>query len=43
MTNKKIDIVGGGLAGLSSAISIKKFKGNFDVTVYEKHKEIGYN
>lgn len=39
----KIDIVGGGLAGLSTAISLKRLDKNIDVTIHEKHKEIGYN
>ncbi len=32
----KINILGGGVAGISSAIALKK-KG-FDVTVYERHE-----
>ncbi len=39
----KVDIVGGGLSGLSTAISLKKLKNDIDVTIYEKYKEIGYN
>jgi len=39
----KIDVVGGSLAGLSTAISIKKLNSNIDVVVHEKHKKIGYN
>jgi len=39
----KIDIVGGGLGGLSSAISIKEKNKDIDVTIHEKYKKIGYN
>jgi len=39
----KVDIVGGSLAGLSTAISIKKHDKDIDVNVHEKYKEIGYN
>ncbi len=39
----KVDIVGGGLSGLSTAISLKENNKKIDVTVYEKYKEIGYN
>lgn len=39
----KIDIVGGGLSGLSAAISIKKMNKKIDVVVHEKHNKIGYN
>ena len=39
----KVDIVGGGLAGLSTAIGIKKRNPLIHVTIYEKNKEIGYN
>jgi flavin-dependent dehydrogenase len=39
----KVDIVGGGIAGLSTAISIKQRKKSIDVVVHEKHKKIGYN
>ncbi len=39
----KIDIVGGGLSGLSATISLKEKNKKIDVTVYEKYKEIGYN
>jgi len=38
-----IDIIGGSLSGLSTAISLKKLNSNINVTVYEKHKKIGYN
>jgi len=39
----KVDIVGGSLGGLSAAITIKEKDKSIDVTVYEKHKKIGYN
>jgi flavin-dependent dehydrogenase len=39
----KVDIVGGSLAGLSTAISLKKHNAAIDVIVHEKYKEIGYN
>ena len=38
-----VDIVGGGLAGLSTAISLKKLDQNISVSVYERHPRIGYN
>ena len=43
MSKIKVDIVGGGLAGLSTAISLRNINKNIEVTVYEKHKKIGYN
>ncbi len=39
----KVDIVGGGLSGLSSAITIKKIDKKIDVIVHEKHDKIGFN
>jgi flavin-dependent dehydrogenase len=39
----KIDIVGGSLSGLSTAITIKEIDTNIDVIVHEKNYEIGYN
>ena len=39
----KVDIVGGGISGLSSAITLKKFDKKIDVIVHEKHKKIGFN
>lgn len=39
----KVDIVGGSLSGLSTAISLKQHNKAIDVTVHEKHKTIGYN
>jgi flavin-dependent dehydrogenase len=39
----KVDIVGGSLSGLSTAISLKKHNKTIDVTVHEKYKTIGYN
>jgi len=35
--------VGGGISGISAALSIKKHNSSIDVTIYEKHKNIGYN
>jgi flavin-dependent dehydrogenase len=40
---KKIDIIGGSISGLSTAISIKEQNKSIDVIVHEKHKKIGYN
>ncbi|MCJ7570715.1 MAG: NAD(P)/FAD-dependent oxidoreductase [Candidatus Thermoplasmatota archaeon] len=39
----KVDIIGGSLSGLSTAISIKEHNRSINVVVYEKHKKIGYN
>lgn len=39
----KIDIVGGGLAGLGTAISLKERDKSIKVVLHEKHKSIGYN
>ena len=39
----KVDIIGGSLSGLSTAISIKEQNKSIDVIVHEKHKKIGYN
>jgi flavin-dependent dehydrogenase len=39
----KVDIVGGSIAGLSSALSIKENNESIDVVVHEKNKKIGYN
>jgi flavin-dependent dehydrogenase len=39
----KVEIIGGGLAGLSTAISLKNLDKHIEVTVHEKYKEIGYN
>ena len=39
----RVDIIGGSLAGLSTAITIKEKSKSIDVTVHEKHKKIGYN
>ncbi len=38
-----MDIVGGSLAGLSTAISIKQRNKSIQVVVHEKHRKIGYN
>jgi flavin-dependent dehydrogenase len=39
----KVDIVGGSLGGLSTAISLKEQDPSIKVIVHEKYKEIGYN
>ena len=39
----KVDIIGGSLGGLSTAISIKEQNKSIDVIVHEKYKKIGYN
>jgi flavin-dependent dehydrogenase len=39
----KVDIIGGGIGGLSTAISIKDHDRSIEVVVHEKYKEIGYN
>jgi flavin-dependent dehydrogenase len=39
----KVDIIGAGLGGLSTAISIKTYNPNIEVIVHEKYKDIGYN
>ena len=39
----KIDIVGGSLGGLSTAISLKERDPSINVVVHEKYKQIGYN
>jgi len=39
----KIDIVGGSLSGLASAIILKENNKDFEVVVHEKHKKIGFN
>lgn len=39
----EIDIVGGSLSGLSSAISLKENNKKIKVNVFEKNKEIGFN
>jgi len=38
-----VDIIGGGISGLSSAISLKEHDPLIHVTVHEKYKTIGYN
>ncbi len=35
--------MGGGISGISAALSIKKQDSSINVTIYEKHKTIGYN
>lgn len=39
----KVDIIGGSIGGLSTAISLKEHDPAIDVVVHEKYKEIGYN
>jgi flavin-dependent dehydrogenase len=39
----KVDIIGGSLSGLSTAISLKQHNKTLDVTIHEKYKTIGYN
>jgi len=39
----KIDIIGGGIAGLSAAIELKRINSNIKVIVHEKNSEIGFN
>ncbi|UCH72193.1 MAG: NAD(P)/FAD-dependent oxidoreductase [Thermoplasmatales archaeon] len=39
----KVDIVGGGISGLSTAMSLKERDSSINVVVHEKHKKIGYN
>lgn len=39
----KVDIVGGGLGGLSAAISLKEHDRAISVFLHEKYKTIGYN
>ena len=43
MNKIEIDIIGGGLSGLSSAITIKRIDNKINVIVYEKHDKIGFN
>ena len=43
MIKIKIDIVGGSLGGLATAISLKEHDKDINVVVHEKHKKIGYN
>lgn len=39
----QVDIIGGGLSGLSTALSIKDHDSNVKVCVHEKHDRIGFN
>ena len=43
MVKIKVDIVGGSLSGLATAISLKKHDSSIDVIVHEKYNKIGYN
>jgi flavin-dependent dehydrogenase len=43
MVGMQVDIVGGSLSGLSTALSIKEHNPSIDVIVHEKYKIIGYN
>ena len=36
-----INIIGGSLAGLTTALNIKRMNEDLDVTIFEDHKEIG--
>ena len=38
-----VDIIGGGISGLSSATTLKELNPTINVTLYEKYKTIGYN
>ncbi len=39
----KVDIIGGGIAGISASIALKKQDNSIDVILHEKNKKIGYN
>jgi flavin-dependent dehydrogenase len=39
----QVDIIGGGLSGLATALSIKEHDSSVDVIVHEKYKRIGHN
>ena len=39
----EVQIIGGGLSGLATALTIKQFNPTIDVVVNEKHKKIGFN
>ncbi len=39
----QVDIIGGGLSGLATALSMKQHDSAIDVIVHEKHKCIGFN
>ena len=39
----KVEIIGGGLSGLSSSICLKQENPKIDVIVHEKHRKIGFN
>jgi len=39
----QVDIIGGSISGLSTAISLKQHNKSIDVIVHEKYKRIGYN
>lgn len=39
----QVDIIGGGLSGLATALSLKQHDASIDVIVHEKHKQIGFN
>ena len=43
MITIKVDIIGGGIAGLSSAISLKENDKTIKVVIHEKNNKIGYN
>ena len=39
----QVDIIGGGLSGLATALSLKQHDKKIKVIVHEKHKKIGFN
>lgn len=39
----KVDIIGGGIAGISTSLALKRQNKEIDVTIHEKNKKIGYN
>lgn len=39
----QVDIIGGSLSGLATAISLKKSNPSVDVIIHEKHSKIGFN
>lgn len=43
MVRIQVDIVGGSIGGLSTALALKQYAPSLDVIVHEKYKTIGYN
>ena len=39
----QVDIIGGGLSAIATALSLKKYDPSINVIIHEKHEEIGYN